>query len=171
VIFAATDVISRMKLGTPLPDKDAARGDSFTAEAFNAEPFGFRIPSVTGTAACFLVSHCLLLPVSNRNAGNLDLGIILAVPHPFHIMFASPELDDIDFFMPPLRPDLARHQAAVDERLADHDAVIGFDQQDTIELDFSPIVSREFLELQSLTLFDPILFAACLNYRVHLQIP
>jgi K+-sensing histidine kinase KdpD len=38
-----------------------ARQNMLATEAFYTKAFGIRVAAVTGTTACFLVSHCLLL--------------------------------------------------------------------------------------------------------------
>ena len=61
VILAHANIFTCMLLGTALTDKDIAGQYYLTAVAFHAEAFGLRVAAVSGTTACLLVSHCLLL--------------------------------------------------------------------------------------------------------------
>ena len=61
VVFSDANVHARVYLGTALTNDDVARDYGFAAKFFDAEAFAFRIASVLGTSACFLVSHNRLL--------------------------------------------------------------------------------------------------------------
>jgi|OM-RGC.v1.033967774 hypothetical protein len=57
VIFAHANIFARMKLRAPLANNDAAGSDLLTTEDLNAEPFRFRIPPISRTAAAFFLCH------------------------------------------------------------------------------------------------------------------
>ena len=46
-----------MKLGATLAHDDVAGQHHLTAKALDAQPFGFGVAAVAGTAACFFVCH------------------------------------------------------------------------------------------------------------------
>jgi hypothetical protein len=59
VVLADADIIAGVKLGAPLANDDAASGDQLTAKALYAKALGIGVTTVTGTAACFLMSHAI----------------------------------------------------------------------------------------------------------------
>ena len=58
VIFAAAYIVSGVELGATLAHEDIARDDDFTTEFLHAQPFGFGIATIAGTARRFLMCHC-----------------------------------------------------------------------------------------------------------------
>jgi hypothetical protein len=59
VILAHANILAGMKLCAPLAHNDAACSDLLPAKDFHAEPFGFRIPTISRTAAAFFLCHFL----------------------------------------------------------------------------------------------------------------
>ena len=57
VIPAYPDVLSRVKAGSPLADKDRSRADNLPAKTLDTQSLGLRVPTVSRTAAAFLMSH------------------------------------------------------------------------------------------------------------------
>ncbi|MFT5220838.1 MAG: hypothetical protein ACI9LO_002863 [Planctomycetota bacterium] len=60
VVLATTYVVSRMKFGAALAYQNIAGDYDFAAKLLHAEPFGFRIASVAGTACRFLMCHIVM---------------------------------------------------------------------------------------------------------------
>jgi len=168
VIPAAAYVVARVETGAPLTDNDAAGAHGLAAEAFDTEAFGFRVAAVAGTATCFFVSHENLRCLT-RNASNLDFGIILAVPLALHVVLAPPELDDVDFLVPSVGLDRCGNLASRNEWLTDLDPGIGLDKQNLVELNLLTGLCDKSLDLQGLAFLDPVLLAARLDYRIHVE--
>jgi hypothetical protein len=62
VVAAHADVFAGVHTRAALTDDDAAGGDQFATEAFNAESFGLRNATVEGTAASFFMCHEMCSP-------------------------------------------------------------------------------------------------------------
>jgi len=60
VIAAHSDVLAGVKLRAALADQYASCGYDLAAIAFDSETLGFRVASIAGTPACFLVCHFVL---------------------------------------------------------------------------------------------------------------
>jgi hypothetical protein len=58
VIPADANIDARMKTRAALANNDIARNNFLAAVNFHAQAFTFRIATVLGTTACFLMCHC-----------------------------------------------------------------------------------------------------------------
>ena len=61
VVFAATDVVTRMNGRATLADQNRTGGNFLAIETFDSEAFACTITAVSGTADTFFMSHDLLL--------------------------------------------------------------------------------------------------------------
>jgi hypothetical protein len=169
MVSSTTHILAGMKTRTPLPNDNLASLHELSTIPLYAEPLGLRIPTVSGTSTRLFMRHDF--PRLNsvlKNAGNLDFRIVLAVAHPFHMVLAPSELDDIDFFMPAMGLYDRRDLAVCDKRIADLQTLIRLDRKHLIKVHLIAGKGVQSLDLKILTLLNPILLTAGVDDRVHL---
>jgi hypothetical protein len=57
IVFADTDIGSRMKCGATLANDDIARQDLFAGVTLDTEPLSLGIPTIARAATCFFMCH------------------------------------------------------------------------------------------------------------------
>lgn len=80
VVFADTNVLTRMELSSTLTHEDIAGQNDFATELLHAKSLGMRLATVFGTTYAFLVSHSGVFRLGLLlNGFDLDLAELLTV--------------------------------------------------------------------------------------------
>src|SRR5690606_1561965 len=95
VVAAAADVGAGVELGAPLPNEDLAGVDDLAAEALHTEALRGGVAPVPRRGGALLVSHGGL-SLLGLDPGDLDLGVLLAVPQAAPVSGLVLEVDDLD---------------------------------------------------------------------------
>ena len=169
VVGADADVGARAHRGAALADQDVAGEHALAAELLHAQTLAVRIAAVTSTAACLFMCHVSAPTTSalSADAGDLDLRVLLAMRALAQVVLAATELHDDLLLALAVLLDDGLDLAALEQRRADLDVVAVTEEQHFAELDGRARLSVEFLDLEDGALFDPILFAARGDDRVH----
>src|SRR6476646_8514211 len=86
-----------MELGAALAYDDVAGFDRLATIDLHAEVFRVGVAAVArGTYALFMCHGCCSLLVATGDAGDLDFGVVLPMPHLLAMGLAAAELDDAD---------------------------------------------------------------------------
>src|SRR5690606_29720992 len=109
---------------------------------------------------------CSLLAVATGNAGDLDFGVVLAMPLPLHVVLAAAELDDPDLVGAAVGHDLGGDGGAA-QRVADLDAVAVAQHQDVVERDLVAGLGFELFDAERFALRHAVLLTAGDHYCVH----
>src|SRR6185436_19996168 len=101
--------------------------------------------------------------------GDLDRGVVLAMPVATDVVLAAAELEDHELLAAAVLDDLPGDLGAGDQRLADVDgrAVPRGDQQDLVEHHGRALFTGELLVHHGLAGLDPVLLATRLDHGVH----
>lgn len=83
------------------------------------------------------------------------------------VILAPLLLEDHDRSSPALVNDFRRDLCALDQRLADHDALVAVNQPHFAQFHPTADISRETFDLKEGPAFDAILLTACFHYCVH----
>src|SRR5690606_29742654 len=123
-----------------------------------------------GTYALLVCHDCfsLLAVAGTVDSGDLDFGVVLAMPLPLHVVLAAAELDDAHLVGAAVADDL-RGDARALERVADLDAVAVAEHQDVVEGDLAAGLGLELLDAERLALRHAVLLPAGDQYCVHVE--
>src|SRR5690606_20292052 len=171
VVAAQADARTRMELGAALADDDVAGLDGLAAVHLHAEVLRVGVAAVARGTYALLVCHdcvsCLLL-VAGGDAGDLDFGVVLPMPHLLLVVLAAAELDDADLVGAAVADDLGGDRGAL-ERVADLDAIGVAEHQDVAEGDLVADFRGQELDAQRLAFHHPVLLAASNHDCVHVR--
>src|SRR5262245_43811984 len=108
----------------------------------------------------------MVVSPSGRNAGDLQLGVGLAVAGLAAVVLAAAKLEHDDLLAAPLLDDLGGDLRARDERLTDLRAIPAH-EKDLIQRDVRSDFAGQLLHQELLSFGDSVLFSARLDDRVH----
>src|SRR5690606_4131855 len=166
VVAAQAHARTRMELGAALADDDVAGLDGLAAVDLDAQVLRVGVAAVArGTDALLVCHDCFSLTL---DAGDLDFGVVLAMPLPLHVVLAAAELDDAHLVGAAMADDLGGDAGAV-ERVAELDAVAVAQHQDVVEGDLAAGLGLELLDAERLALRHAVLLAAGDQYCVHVE--
>src|SRR5690606_19863403 len=170
VVAAQADARTRMELGAALADDDVAGLDGLAAVHLHAEVLRIGVAAVARGTYALLVCHggFSLLLVATGDAGDLDFGVVLPVPHLLLVVLAAAELDDADLVGAAVADDLGGDRGAL-ERVADLDAIGVAEHQDVAEGDLVADFRGQELDAQRLAFHHPVLLAASYHDCVHVR--
>src|SRR5690606_1662258 len=102
-----------------------------------------------GTYALLVCHDCfsLLAVAGTVDSGDLDFGVVLAMPLPLHVVLAAAELDDAHLVGAAVADDLGGDAGAL-ERVAELDAVAVAQHQDVVEGDLAAGIGLELLDAE-----------------------
>jgi len=89
--------------------------------------------------------------------------------HALHVMLATAELYDFDFFAPAMRLDGCSHFTAFKQRGTNLDVFAFAHHQDLVKIDGIALIDIQRLNPQGISLGDAILLTACLYNCIHFK--
>src|SRR5690606_38187416 len=169
VVAAEADARTRVELGAALAHDDVAGSDRLAAVDLDAEVLRVGVAAVAGrTTSLFMCHDCFSLLAATGNAGDLDFGVMLAMPLPLHVVLAAAELDDAHLVGAAVADDLGGDAGAL-ERVADGHAVAAAKHQDVVEGDLVAGFGLELLDAERFALRHAVLLTAGDQYSVHVE--
>jgi hypothetical protein len=167
MVFPETDIETRMELGPPLADDDAARLHRLAAKGLDAKILGIAVSPISGGTAAFLRGHLNSFDLRARDIGNPELCEALAVSLRAAIVLASLFLEHHDRARPPLLNDLGLDPPALDPRPSDRQAAIVLNETNLGQLDDAAHLTGQRFYPEERAGLDPVLFSSGFDYRVH----
>ena len=165
VVFADTDIVASMELGTTLTNDDRASADQFTTESLDTQHLWLGITTVARRAAAFFLCHDLFS--SGRDRADLQFCELLAVTLTFLIVLTTAHLEDVHFVVLAMCQNCGFDCGAGHQGRADLEFSAGTDGQNLINHDFLANVRSNLFYFNFFASDNTILFAAGFYDRVH----
>lgn len=166
VILAQPHILAGMDVGASLAHQNIASQYRLAIELLDAEPFGLAIPAESTAAACFLMRH-VEPPLVCYNLVNRQSRVRLPMPPFATITNLGFVLEYDDFLVPILTEDGRLDLGPFDPGLTHRYLVVIGNHQHVIQLDLTPLISREFLHIDHLARRYPILLSSGIDNGVN----